>query len=287
MLMLKHIFVRSAARGRLLATAAFVLAGAASIAAHDFWIEPSAFSIDAGNVLGIRLRVGENFLGEPMPRVPSLIDRFVVADMDGTRPIAGRDGMDPAGLLRTSAHGMATLGYLSKPSSITLAADKFNAYLAEEGLDAVIALRKQQRQEAAAGREEYRRCAKSLVLTGGVRPTDGDRVLGFPLELVAESNPYAAMPGTDLSFRLIYGSEPVAGALVVALNRAHPSQKLSQRTGKDGRVRFRLSEAGAWLIKSVHMTPAPRGSNVDWSSYWASLTFELPQAAIGQPRTRD
>jgi hypothetical protein len=28
-----------------------------------------------------------------------------------------------------------------------------------------------------------------------------------------------------------------------------------------------------WLIKAVHMIPAPPGSNADWTSFWASLTF--------------
>jgi hypothetical protein len=31
-----------------------------------------------------------------------------------------------------------------------------------------------------------------------------------------------------------------------------------------------------WLVKAVHMIEAPAGSNADWLSYWASLTFEMP-----------
>ena len=33
-----------------------------------------------------------------------------------------------------------------------------------------------------------------------------------------------------------------------------------------------------WLIKAVHMIPAPAGSNAEWASFWASLTFELGAA---------
>ena len=29
------------------------------------------------------------------------------------------------------------------------------------------------------------------------------------------------------------------------------------------------------MVKAVHMVPAPAGSNADWSSFWASLTFEM------------
>jgi hypothetical protein len=30
-----------------------------------------------------------------------------------------------------------------------------------------------------------------------------------------------------------------------------------------------------WLIKVVHMVPAPAASQAEWASYWASLTFEM------------
>ena len=40
--------------------------------------------------------------------------------------------------------------------------------------------------------------------------------------------------------------------------------------------------AGVWLIKSVQMIDAPRGSNAEWESLWASLTFDAPRAE-GRP----
>jgi uncharacterized GH25 family protein len=79
----------------------------------------------------------------------------------------------------------------------------------------------------------------------------------------------------DLPVRLTYENRPLAGALVVAMNRLNPAEKLSARTDKDGRVRLKLRPGGMWLIKAVHMVPAPAGTNADWASYWASLTFEM------------
>jgi hypothetical protein len=35
---------------------------------------------------------------------------------------------------------------------------------------------------------------------------------------------------------------------------------------------------GVWLVKAVHMIPAKPGTNADWESYWASLTFDLAEA---------
>ena len=36
------------------------------------------------------------------------------------------------------------------------------------------------------------------------------------------------------------------------------------------------TRAGVWLVKAVHMAPAPAESGAEWESLWASLTFEVP-----------
>ena len=46
------------------AAAALMFAGAAA-RAHDLWIEPTRFAPAAGEVVGLRLLVGEHFVGEP------------------------------------------------------------------------------------------------------------------------------------------------------------------------------------------------------------------------------
>jgi hypothetical protein len=60
------------------------------------------------------------------------------------------------------------------------------------------------------------------------------------------------------------------------MNRDHPEKPLSARTNASGRVAFDLAPAGVWLVKAVHMVPAPPASGADWESLWASLTLELP-----------
>jgi uncharacterized GH25 family protein len=246
----------------------------ASLAAHDMWIVPTTFSPDSGQVVGVRLRVGQDLLGDPIPRDPALINQFVFEDEAGRKPLIGRDGADPAGFLRVAMPGLLVIGYRSNVSAVELTPEKFNQYLEEEGLDAVAALRARRHETGAKAREIFSRCAKSLVLSGPASEKQGDRSLGFPLELVAEKNPYAIGDGQDLPVRLTYENRPLAGALVVAMNRLNPSEKLTARTDRDGRVRFRLRAGGMWLIKAVHMVPAPAGSHADWASFWASLTFE-------------
>jgi uncharacterized GH25 family protein len=259
----------------LAASIVFLVMGAAPVVAHDMWIEPTTFSPASGDIVGLRLRVGQDLLGDPLPADVSLINQFIFEDAAGRKPVVARSGADPAGLLRVAAPGLVVVGYRSNPSRVEMTAEKFNQYLKEEGLDSIAALRARRHETGAPARDLFARCAKSLVLSGSPSEAHGDRALGFTLELVAERNPYATLAGRDLPFRLTYEGGPLAGALVVAISKANPAEKLTARTDSDGRVRFRLSRTGMWLVKAVHVVPAPAGTNADWASYWASLTFDV------------
>jgi len=251
------------------------------LAAHDMWIEPTTFFPQSGQIVSLRLRVGQDLLGDPLLLDPSLVNQFVVSDGDGVRPVVRRDGRDPAGLVRLITPGVHVIGYRSNPSTIEIPADTFNQYLKEEGLDAVSAQRARRNETRAPAREIFSRCAKSLVFSGAAAAAQGDRPLGFTLELVAERNPYQLRADQDLPVRLTYESRPLAGALVVAINRLNPADKVSARTDADGRVRFRLRHDGMWLIKAVHMVPAPADAHAEWASFWASLTFEMRNPSAG------
>ena len=251
------------------------------LAAHDMWIEPTSFIPDPGKVIGLRLRVGQDFLGDPIPRDPALIDQFISVDSSGRKPVYGHEGGDPAGLVREADPGLLVLGYQSRPKPIVLPATTFNQYLKEEGLDAISELRARRNQTGSDAREIFTRCAKSLVRYGMPAGAQADRALGFTLELVSESSPYTLRAGEDLPVRLTYEGRPLSGALVVAMNRTNPMAKITSRTDNKGHVTLRLPQDGIWLVKAVHMVPAPAGSDADWASFWASLTFELKSSAMG------
>lgn len=250
--------------------------------AHDLWIEPTTFFPKPGQWVGVRLQVGQDLLGDPLPRNALLINQFVFEDAAGRKPIVGQDGVDPAGLLRSDLPGLLVIGYHSHPSAVELPAEKFNRYLREEGLETIAALRARRHETEASARELFSCCAKSLVLSGTPSADQSDRPLGFTLELVAERNPYTLDVDEELPLLLTYENHPLTGALVVAMNRSNPAEKLTARTDDTGRVRFRLRPSGMWLIKAVHMVPAAAGSHAEWTSFWASLTFERhPRVAQG------
>lgn len=246
-----------------------------ALQAHDFWIEPSTFTPAAGQRVTFRLRVGQELRGDPLPRDPNLLERFVSVGPAGEMPVLGRAYTEPAGVMAFQSPGLNVIVYDSGRSPLALEAAKFEKYLKLEGLEKISALRASRGQSAAPGKEVFSRCAKSLLAVGGGAGAGYDQVLGQRLELVPEANPYSLAGGGELPVRLLYQGKPLAGALVVALQKDRPEARVSARSDAKGRVRLKLDRPGFWLVKAVHMVPAPREVDADWESFWASLTFEV------------
>lgn len=276
---MKHLRLTRWHRARRSLTAVTLgLLFAARAMAHDFWIEPSSFSPLPGQVVAVRLLVGEHFSGDAVARPDaSGLRRFVLVEMGSntSMTLPGRSGADPAGWLRLARAGDYVIAYHSKPIAIELPAEKFNAYLEAEGLESVLAARADRGQMAEPGREIYSRCAKSLLVADSnvndSRPAD--RALGLTLELIAERRPDQLHEGEALPVQVLHEGLPLAGVQVVAIHRADPNHKIVRRSDAQGRVFLPLPRDGQWLVKAVHMRPAPAGSGADWESLWASLSF--------------
>ena len=283
------------------------LLAAAPALAHDFWIEPDRFRPRAGDVVTVRLKVGERFEGDPVPRSDALIERFALVTEGGETPVVGRDAAEPAGRVRAAAPGPAVLAYRSRTTPLELDARKFETHLAEEGLESIIEARARRGDSAKPGKEIFSRCAKSLLAIGPPAGADAAppavgagaaspgprtrtssgatgkgrlplyrRPLGLTLEIVPEADPYDLKPGARFPVRVLHEGRPLGSVLVVAMNAEDPAKRVSARSDKAGRASLVLERPGFWLVKAVHARPAPKVSDADWESLWASLTFEVP-----------
>jgi hypothetical protein len=257
------------------AIALFAALVAVRASAHDFWIEPSTFHPAVGDRVTAALRVGQKLAGDPLPNIPPLIDRFVLRGSAAERPVVGRPGADPAGIAFIGEGGLHWIGYQSNAYPVALEGPKFEDYLRDEGLERIIDARRKSGQSAAPGRERFYRCAKALLDTPGAAVFDAP--LGFTLELVPRKNPYAMKNSGELPLALTFRGKPIANVLVVAMSKEDPAKAVRARTDAKGRVTLPLAHAGFWLIKAVHMEAAPADAGVDWESWWASITFELPK----------
>ena len=202
--------------------------------------------------------MGEHFRGEPVPRAGPKIVKFVIASSSGEVPIGGLPGTDPAGFVRVTSPGFLILGYRSSRTPITLEAEKFEKYLQDEGLDAVVKARAAKNESVKPG-NEVSPGARNRVAGNGTGEAGFDGTLGFTLELVAESNPLKLRAGDTMKMRLLYEGRGLAGGLVKLTQRDDPGNTATARTGADGTVSFKLPRKGVWLARVVHMV-SPGGN---------------------------
>lgn len=248
---------------------------AAPARAHEFWIEPESFRPSPGAKVPVRLFVGQYFKGNSMPWLTESFERFTFADAKGTENFRSVLGDDPAGTLTVRAAGR--LWIVLRSGYFDLTYDKpgeFDAFLAKEGIGHLVP--REQRGKLPI-KETYVRYAKSLLLAGKAAPgSPPDRAFGLPLELVAETDPYAGRR-PEFTVRLLHRGAALPGALIAAYSKAVPGQRAAEaRTDASGRARLALGRNGVWLLNAVHLVPAPKRSQAQWETLWASLTFEIP-----------
>jgi uncharacterized GH25 family protein len=262
-----------------------LLLSAASVArAHDFWIEPTSARPVVGERVGAALRVGEKLEGEVVPRRPNRIVRFEAVDDQGTvQPLRGAAGADPAGAFVPARPGLHRVLYQGNPARLDLEPEKFTAYLREEGLEKIVARRAELGESELGSREAYSRSALAAVCVvaseATAKPNVGaPRALGLTLELLPESDPCSWLAGDEVALRLLFRGRPLEGARVEALHAERLDDRPAARTDAEGRIRLRLDRSGRWLVKAVEMERAEGIPEVEWESYWASLTVELRPA---------
>lgn len=243
--------------------------------AHEYWIEPASFRPAVGRKVPLRLVVGQDFRGESQIFLPELFDRYTVVGPGGEQAVKGTAGDDPAGHFTPTHPGLHVVVFHSNLATVNFdSRAEFERYLDKEGLEHVRVLPGYERLvNRPVIRERYSRNAKSLITVG--LPTEADRIVGLPLELVAERNPAAGVERGAFPVRLLHKGKPLSSALVIAFQRTNPVTRITTRTDADGRALLPLKKPGLWLVSAVHLAPAPRLAREEWESLWASLTFEL------------
>ncbi|UOQ65058.1 DUF4198 domain-containing protein [Hymenobacter volaticus] len=256
------------------ATAAFMAA------AHEFWLMPLQSFVAPGTTLNLPVFVGENFTGQRWAGKSSRVTRLVHYTPLGVEDLLAKattgDTLQPNVTFAQPGTHMVVLA--TNNAFITLEAEKFNAYLKEDGLDYILLQRQQRGALNIPGREAYSRCTKLLVQVGNPVTTDTARAwsrpTGMPLELVPEQNPYTLRVGNSLTIRVLADGQPKAGQLVQVWQRSvgQPVKIIRLYSNQNGRVLFRLSNPGQFMVSAVRMVTT-KLPEADWQSNWSTLTF--------------
>ncbi|MEO1309963.1 MAG: DUF4198 domain-containing protein [Pseudomonadota bacterium] len=264
---------------RLLAAALFCAATSAS--AHDFWLAPAAFQMDAPGVTRVDFSIGHASKVEPWnlqwSRVYSLRTYTAEGVADHQRSIIPKTPLAP-GFARVAleAAGTHVVAFESRDSFSELEAERFNAYAEKEGLVAVLSARENAGTTDESGRETYSRRAKALVQVGDVVTDNVLEPIGQTLEIVPLRHPYALGDDRALPVRVLFRGEPLQGALIDLTDLASGDGPLqSRRTDAAGVATFEVPEAGAFKLNVIWGVSTPASDRAEFDTIFCSLTFGM------------
>lgn len=178
--------------------------------------------------------------------------------------------------LQTGSPGTYLVGISTKPREIALKAADFNEYLKEDGLPDILAARTKNNELGKDAKERYSKHVRAVFQVGDKLSDDYKRPLNYPVEIIPQQNPYSLKVGQTISVLCLLDGKPLPNQFVIA-GWEYIDGKLNSinaRTDAKGIARFKLSSAGKWFVKMIHMKPVSE-AGLNYESKWATLTFEI------------
>ncbi|HWW74512.1 MAG TPA: DUF4198 domain-containing protein [Pyrinomonadaceae bacterium] len=260
----------------------FTLCGClfASVAAHDLFLKLDTFFLRPHSKATVSLMNGTFRESEGAVARERLRDVIVVSPSGQVaRPPDGAwrdDGATTRLDLETGGEGTYVLAVSTVPREIDLKAKDFNEYLEHDGLPDVLAARRKAGELDKGARERYSKHVKAVLQVGEARTETYAKPLGYPAEITPRQNPYSLRAGRTLEVLCTLAGKPVANQYVLSGfdDGARLSREVGARTDARGVARVKLTGAGRWYVKMIHMSPSAE-PGLDYESKWATLTFEV------------
>jgi uncharacterized GH25 family protein len=253
------------------------------VGAHDLWLVPTLFSVAPGARVAVKMNTGDTFPNSEGAVKPERIERAALISANSSTLLTTfrtEGNSTVADVIAPGKDGGAIVEVLLKPIATKQPRASFDEFVKHEGLDAIAAQLARTSERRAEERRTYAKYAKTLLRVGNGKGAAKlyQKPLGHRLEIVAEADPFSLRPGGTLPVRLLFDGKPLAGARVVigstAVATATQSKLPGVRTDTDGRARLQLDKTGgAHYVHALHMIPATGKSDVEWESFWATLTF--------------
>lgn len=244
---------------------------------HEFWIQPQKYRFATGEDIKLIFMVGENFSGEPWDLKTNKVVKLEAISAYGKKDLTSQVKQLPGPNItfKPGGDGLQLIALESNAASIELEADKFNAYLEEDGLDDIKRRRKEKNETDKPSREQYTRYAKLLVQAGTRQDEVFKRKLGLKVEFIPQQNPYVLKAGDYMDCLLLIDGKPGAHRMVKVWSKYNKTIfQQNAFTENDGMFKFPISNPGQWMVSTVYMVPSQK-EGVDYESSWASLVFGI------------
>ena len=248
--------------------------------AHDLFLKPDNFFAAIKSKVVISILNGSFLISEGPVNFSRLRDVSVVSP-SGSRTNPKESDFtknETTSFLNfeTGAPGNYVVGLSTTPREIDLKAKDFNEYLAEDGIPDILAARKKSKELEKNVRERYSKNVKTILQVGDEQTDTYKTVLGYPVELVPQTNPYKLKPGDFIEILCLKDAKPLANQFIMSGREADGKivEGPNVRSNTKGVARIKLDARGNWYVKFIQMSPL-KDSNVNYESKWATLTFEL------------
>ena len=255
---------------------------AGPIYAHEFWISPVEFQVDAGSPIAAHFRVGQGFKGGSHSYLSRYTARHELHQAGRVLKISAREGDRPAMQHPGLEDGLAILVHETTNSTLTYREfDKFINFIEHKDFEGLPEAHRARGLPDVGFVESYRRFAKSLISVGS--GAGQDRQVGLEIEIVALSNPYADDLSDGMAVQVYLNAAPRPDVQVEVFSRRtgtkEPAVIQLYRTDADGIARFPVLTGHDYMVDNVALRPVePAGADDPvWHSLWANLTFSSPE----------
>ncbi|MEW6457334.1 MAG: DUF4198 domain-containing protein [Acidobacteriota bacterium] len=255
----------------------FTLIPFSLIFSHDFWLVLKSYNLPAGKNITVYCNTGDKFPESEAPISPDRIERCSLINSGEKIEIKEFRKTEKSLLfdILTNQEGTYLIELILKPLFIKLSAKDFNYYLEHKGLTEIIKLRKLKGLDDKEGKEEYSKYAKAIIQIGDKKSEIFKEILGHEIEIIPELNPYNLKSGDILPIKIFYDGKPLPSASISYGNSEELGKIYKTQTDSEGNAKIDLTSSGIWYIHTIHMIPSLKTPEIEWESFWATLTFEI------------
>jgi hypothetical protein len=239
--------------------------------AHEFWLQPNAYTTTEGEEIQVNWRVGMDFQGRSSAYIPDMSTYVGTFQNGELAPLNPRFAAKPS--LTFNAGPGTTIGITESADFVVEYENyqSFFAFIEKEHLRSQLI----EPAETPSGKtiESYRRFTKTLISTEAHAWQDSLVGLNFEWLLTRD--------GDNLSGILYINKEPAANYPVKLFAKATQTSASSVRkikTNDKGEVFFTpLNQGYLYLINAIKIrpsAPSDKFSKAQWHTDWASTTFQ-------------
>ena len=255
---------------------------AAPVAAHEFWIEPVEYQVDAETNLEANIVNGQEFTGPKLAYLPQRFVNFVLFAGTGSARVEGRPGDMPALQQEPVAEGLNIAAYQANNAIVDYESwEKFQNFVDHKDFGDVLSQHEARGLPLENFKEVYSRHAKALM---GVGNSEGaDRRVGLDTEIVALTNPYTDDVSQGFQVQVFYRNDVRPNTQVEVFEKGADSIVTISlyQTNDEGIAVFPVKPGFSYMVDAVVLR-APSEALAErtgavWETLWANLTFAVPQ----------